>query len=389
MEKIMRSLHVLLFVLATCFAVSYVCQAQTKAEDKPPYSLTDVELDKKLGIEEKTELPKEYIWVVYFHRVPGCDTCQLMSKYIYETVEKQFSDDVKGKKIVLRFQNFEDRKNAALVQKLGIKSPSLAIIQIKDGKLVKAKLAGQIWSLAAEKEKFVDYVEKEIKAYIPGSTQSLKADSSLASTSEQIVVDFLYLDLDTCERCVATDDALKESLDTLSGVFNTLKRPVIVNTVNITSKELAAKYRFVSSPTIRVNGVDICKEVKESDCKDCGDLCGDRVDCRVFVYEGKEYEQPPAAMIVDGILQVVYKQQLREDDIAYTMPDNLERFFAGKSSCCDSGCCASDSVGDKAQCCPQPNPSAQCCPQSAQCCETGSSTAIPAPVRRTLMPFRR
>jgi hypothetical protein len=166
MEETMRLLPVLLFVLTACFAVAHVCNAQTKEEEKPPYYLTDAELDKKLGIDEKADAPKEYIWVVYFHRVPGCATCQLMSKYIYETVEKRFGDDVKGKNIVLRFQNFEERKNAALVQRLAIKSPMLAIIQVKDGKLVKAKHADKVWTLAAEKEKFMDYVEKEIKTYI-------------------------------------------------------------------------------------------------------------------------------------------------------------------------------------------------------------------------------
>ena len=159
----MKQLSILLF--AVCFAVTSVFCAETKEADKSPYSLTDAELDKKLGIDEKNVVPNEYIWVVYFHRVPGCDTCQLMSKYVYETVEKRFGNAVKERKIVLRYLNFEDRKNAALVTKLGIKSPSLAIMQVKDGRPAKTKLAAQVWAFAAEKEKFIDYVEKEIKAY--------------------------------------------------------------------------------------------------------------------------------------------------------------------------------------------------------------------------------
>ena len=90
-----------------------------------------------------------------------------------------------------------------------------------------------------------------------------------------------------------------------------------------------------------MNGVDICTELVESNCVDCGDLCGDSVDCRVFVYEGKEYEQPPVPMIVDGILKAIYGGQPQTAE-TYTLPDNLERFFTGKSGCCDSGCCCSD-----------------------------------------------
>jgi len=115
-----------------------------------------------------------------------------------------------------------------------------------------------------------------------------------------------------------------------------------VNPVNITSKELAEKYRFISSPTIRVNGVDISSELEESDCADCGDLAGCSVDCRVFVYEGKNYEQPPVAMITDGILKAIYGQKPKEK--SYMLPDNLIKFFDGvnidgNNDCgCDSDC---------------------------------------------------
>ena len=158
---------------------------------------------------------------------------------------------------------------------------------------------------------------------------------------KQITVDFLYLDLNTCERCMATDETLKQALHVLSGVFDTLGLEVRINSINITSRELAEEYHFISSPTIRVNGVDICTELVESNCADCGDLCGDSVDCRVFVYEGKEYERPPVPMIVDGILKAIYGGQPQTAE-TYMLPDNLERFFTGKSGCCDSGCCCSD-----------------------------------------------
>ncbi len=87
--------------------------------------------------------------------------------------------------------------------------------------------------------------------------------------------------------------------------------------------------------------MDICTECKESDCKDCGDLCGDSVDCRVFVYNGKDYEQPPAEMIVDGVLRVLYgtQAQAQTDQKDYKLPENLQRFFAGvEASFCTGDC---------------------------------------------------
>ena len=140
---------------------------------------------------------------------------------------------------------------------------------------------------------------------------------------------------------MATDETFKQALHVLSGMFDTLGLEVRVNSINITSRELAEEYRFISSPTICVNGIDICSELVESNCADCGDLCGDNVDCRVVVYEGKEYEQPPVPMIVDGILKAIYGGQPQTAEI-YTLPDNLERFFSGKDSCCGTACGCSD-----------------------------------------------
>ena len=64
---------------------------------------------------------------------------------------------------------------------------------------------------------------------------------------------------------------------------------VKVNKVNIATKELAIQHQFISSPTIRVSGNDIAVELRESLFEDCETLCGDNVDCRVWVYNGVEY----------------------------------------------------------------------------------------------------
>ena len=159
-------------------------------------------------------------------------------------------------------------------------------------------------------------------------------------------IDFLYLDLNVCERCMATDVTLDEALDVLAPVFKKLKYSVKVKKVNVKTKELAEQYLFVSSPTIRVNGADICTELKENECENCGDLCGDKVDCRVFVYNGKDYEQPPAAMIIDGILSVIYGKT-KPVKKPYKLPENLKNYFTKRKAfvkkqdvCgCKSGCC--------------------------------------------------
>jgi len=153
---------------------------------------------------------------------------------------------------------------------------------------------------------------------------------------KKISIDFLYLDLSTCERCQGTEDSLEQSIDEVSAVLEAAGFKVTVNKINITSEELAVKYQFISSPTIRVNGRDIAGELKENCCKECGDLCGDDVECRVWIYEGKEYNVPPKGMIINAILKEAYSGSqnvdLNNTNNEYRLPDNLKKFFEGQEN---------------------------------------------------------
>ncbi len=146
----------------------------------------------------------------------------------------------------------------------------------------------------------------------------------------QITIDFLYLDLSVCTRCQGTDTVLDEALAEVSKVLQATGAEVALNKINVNSEELAVAYKFISSPTIRVNGHDIQMEVKESLCESCGDLCGDEVDCRVWVYQGKEYTVPPKGMIIEAILKEVYggSQGRNVIEQEYVVPENLKRFYS-------------------------------------------------------------
>ena len=123
---------------------------------------------------------------------------------------------------------------------------------------------------------------------------------------------------------------------------------VVLNKINVTTEELAIKHKFVASPTIRVNGRDIQMDVRESRCDSCGDLCGENVDCRVWVYKGKEYTVPPKALLMESILEGIFgHNDTTDEDREYVLPENLRKFYeasqAKKQSCsCNSSgnrCC--------------------------------------------------
>jgi hypothetical protein len=146
-----------------------------------------------------------------------------------------------------------------------------------------------------------------------------------------LAIDFLYLDTTICGRCQDTESALDAAVSSVAVVLDAAGYAVTVNKVNIATRELAIQHRFVSSPTVRVNGHDIAVELHESVCEDCGELCGDNVDCRVWVYDGVECTSPPKELIVDAILREVYNPKQGEPEREpYQLPENLEKYFAAK-----------------------------------------------------------
>ncbi|MBX3374064.1 MAG: DUF2703 domain-containing protein [Phycisphaeraceae bacterium] len=181
--------------------------------------------------------------------------------------------------------------------------------------------------------------------------------------TRSLTIELLALDLDTCGRCTGTSANLDLAIAAVTDVLREADVEVDVRRTVVTSAAQAEQLQFESSPTIRINGRDIALELRESSCGDCGDLCGceGQVDCRVWVWRGREHVEAPKAMIIDAILRAygrAWEPGPAGSRAAFRLPENLRAFFdarsrssarAGRADCCDRAtCCEAD---DKAACC--------------------------------------
>lgn len=201
----------------------------------------------------------------------------------------------------------------------------------------------------------------------------------MPASPQQLVIDFMYLDLETCTRCQGTDANLEAALAEVGRVLEAAGAAVSVRKTLVASAEQAQMLGFVSSPTIRVNGTDIALELRESSCAECGEACAcdGGIDCRVWVWQGQEHTAAPTAMIVDAILREAYGAGERSlAPVPGALPENLERFFAGKAQLAadEASCC---SKSEQAACC-EPSQKASCCGDglsgSCGCQEAGTSS---------------
>ena len=164
------------------------------------------------------------------------------------------------------------------------------------------------------------------------------------TSKKKVVVEYLYLDIETCGRCIGTDNILDEVMITLTPTLNIAGFEVEYNKIEMNTAEVAKQYKFLSSPTIRVNNQDICQSVEENSCGCCSDISGTDVNCRVFEYNGQTYEVPPKEMIAKAILnEVLGYTEAGYSCEKYELPGKLREFFEGKknkSDCsCGGNCC--------------------------------------------------
>ncbi len=192
----------------------------------------------------------------------------------------------------------------------------------------------------------ITYVGDDTGWVPPNGKQEAESDASPCGCCEtpdqQVVVEYLYLDLNTCDRCIGTDHVLDEVMMVLTPALKLAGFDVEYKKVEMATAELAGQYRFLSSPTIRVNGRDICDTVAESRCGCCGEISGTDVDCRVFEYGGQSYEVPPKEMLAGSVLRAVFGNEGGCACGEYALPENLKAFFEGKGrkSCsCGGNCC--------------------------------------------------
>ena len=186
--------------------------------------------------------------------------------------------------------------------------------------------------------------------------------------TRHLKIDFLYVDIESCRRCKGTDSNLATAIKMAQALIDGAGHDVTVQKTLVSSAEMAAELGFISSPTIRVNGIDVDVDLRESRCEDCTEVCGcgEDITCRVWRYKGQDYEIAPVPVLLDAIMSAVHTSPVTRLDAPQalaTTSENLSKFFAAKEEkknvCCGpekaATCCGPQ---DKSACCGAPAPEA-------------------------------
>lgn len=104
--------------------------------------------------------------ITYFHTTFRCPTCKKLESYSRETVENDFAKQIKENKIVFRTVNLEEAENEHFIKDYKLYTKSLIVSLQENGKEIRWKNLPDIWRLVHSREKFEEYVQSEIEAYL-------------------------------------------------------------------------------------------------------------------------------------------------------------------------------------------------------------------------------
>lgn len=195
-------------------------------------------------------------------------------------------------------------------------------------------------------------------------------------TARELDIELLALDLSSCTRCTGTLNNIEKAIEVVRPVAAAMGTTLALRKLVVASEQQALERRFASSPTIRVDGREIVFETLETSCGSCSELCGcsEGTDCRIWSYQGVEHEEAPVGLVVEALLRALVGGSGSPSAPArasepFAVPENLRRFFAGKSAKA-----AATAATGASTCCP-PSELATCCApeEKAGCCAPATS----------------
>jgi hypothetical protein len=104
--------------------------------------------------------------VYYLHGTYRCASCNKIERLTKTAVEQGFADQIRQGRIEMKSINVEESGNEHFVDDYKLYTKSVILSDLKDGKETTWKNLDQIWTLLTSDEKFISYIQKEIKSFL-------------------------------------------------------------------------------------------------------------------------------------------------------------------------------------------------------------------------------
>lgn len=147
-----------ILIMAGAFAL---CQSDTSSKK------SDTAESKQIKkVQEKNTQSERKLIVYYFHTNFRCHSCVTIEKLARQAVTDGFSNELKNGRIEFREVNVEENGNEHFTKDYELYTKSVILSDMKNGKEASWKNLEKVWQLLQNEQKFIDYIQTEVKALL-------------------------------------------------------------------------------------------------------------------------------------------------------------------------------------------------------------------------------
>ena len=150
--------NIIIFIIIIFIIIAMIATAKNN-DRQPNASVINKTENKTRASNIKNSADK--IEVYYFHRTQRCYSCNILSQYTREIIERKFSEEIKNGKIEFREVNVDLPENKDIALKFQASGSSLFINAIKDGQNDISQDTS-VWRLLGNKSQFENYLTNKM-----------------------------------------------------------------------------------------------------------------------------------------------------------------------------------------------------------------------------------
>jgi hypothetical protein len=113
-----------------------------------------------------TEDHRDRLIVYYFHGTARCPPCANIEAYTHETLTGSFAAEMKDGRVEWKAVDFEQPENEHFAQQFDLIATSVVLVQMRGGVQKNWKNLPEVWKLVDDKPAFVEFMQKEIRAFL-------------------------------------------------------------------------------------------------------------------------------------------------------------------------------------------------------------------------------
>jgi hypothetical protein len=113
-----------------------------------------------------TDAERKQVRVMYFHQAKLCAVCGTQLKYAEEAVNTGFKPELARGTVKWETVDISDFENDHFVRAFHLTREALVLVRLENGTVEAWKNLEQIWDLAGDKQKYIEYVDTEIRGIL-------------------------------------------------------------------------------------------------------------------------------------------------------------------------------------------------------------------------------